>query len=148
MWRCNFEFKNDNDIPDTGLAGIEPFEIELQGFRKCVDRFGNYLFLDVIKGADRIADIHDILYRNGFLVCDSVGQYIPHMTVGKMSDVEELNKAYEQIKDNRCRFVSVVSKISVEMIGENEESIIVIEKHLGGTEQGGYTVSEDNDTCM
>lgn len=129
----DMEMSNDNlsHILDTRLAGVKPFEIELQGFRKCVDRFGNYLFLDVIKGADRITDIHDILYRNEFLICDSGVKYIPHMTVGKMSDDEELNKAYEDIKDNRCRFVSVVNKISVEMIGENEESIIIIEKHLG-----------------
>lgn len=53
------------------------------------------------------------------------------MTVGKLSNVEELNMAYEGIKDIKCRFMSVIDKISVEMIGENEESIIIVEKHLG-----------------
>lgn len=59
-------------------------------------------------------------------ICDLGMQYVPHITVGKTSNIEELNKAYENIKDNRCRFVSVIDKISVEMIGENEESIRII----------------------
>ncbi|MGN0598947.1 MAG: 2'-5' RNA ligase family protein [Oscillospiraceae bacterium] len=129
----DIEISNDelSHILDTRLDGIEPFEIELQGFSKCEDRFGNYLFLNVIKGAGYISDIHDVLYRNEFMFCDLGLQYIPHMTVGKLSNVEELNRAYEDIKDIKCRFMSVIDKISVEMIGENEESIIIAEKHLG-----------------
>lgn len=126
------EMRNDNlsQILDNRLKGIEPFEIELQGFSKCEDRFGNYLFLDVIKGAENISNIHNVLYNNEFTACDLGLQYIPHITVGKLSDVEELNKAYEDVKYIRCKFITVINKISVEMIGENEESIIIIEKHL------------------
>lgn len=129
-----FEIEMSNDdlshILDNRLKGIEPFEIELQGFSKCEDRFGNYLFLDVIKGAENISNIHNVLYSNEFNACDLGLQYIPHITVGKLSDVEELNKAYEDVKYIRCKFIAVINKISVEMIGENEESIIIIEKHL------------------
>ncbi|MGN0552262.1 MAG: 2'-5' RNA ligase family protein [Oscillospiraceae bacterium] len=129
----NIEMSNDEllHILDARLNGIEPFRIELQGFSKCENRFGNYLFLNVCKGADHISDIHDVLYCNEFRICDFGSQYIPHMTVGKLSNVEKLNKAYEDIKDIKCRFTSVIDKISVEMIGENEESIIILEKHLG-----------------
>lgn len=128
----DIEMSNDDlsQILDTRLNGIEPFEIELQGFSKCQDRFGNYLFLELTKGADDITKIHDALYGNEFHICDIGLQYIPHITVGKVSDVEALNNAYEDIKDNKCRFVSLINKISVEMIGENEESIIIIEKYL------------------
>ena len=130
----DIEVSNDDlsHILDTRLDGIEPFEIELQGFSKCEDRFGNYLFLDMVKGADIITNIHDALYNNEFSICDLGMQYVPHITVGKTSNIEELNKAYEDIKDNRCRFVSVIDKISVEMIGENEESILIMEKRLCG----------------
>ena len=129
----DLELSNDelSQILDKRLNGIEPFEIELQGFSKCEDKFGNYLFLDMIKGAEPITKIHDALYQNEFKPCDLGLQYIPHITVGKLSDVEALDKAYEDIKDNRCRFVSMVHTISVEMIGEQEESIIIIEKRLG-----------------
>ena len=41
-----------------------------------------------------------------------------------------MNEAYESIKEIEDSFSTVVNKISVEMIGENEESIIIIEKEL------------------
>lgn len=53
-----------------------------------------------------------------------------HIAVGKLDDIQALNKAFESIKDIDDRFKTMVDKISVEMIGENEESIIVIEKKL------------------
>lgn len=56
--------------------------------------------------------------------------YLPHITVGKPADIQELDKAYECVKSMDCKFVSFADKISVEMIGDNEESIIVIEKQL------------------
>lgn len=53
-----------------------------------------------------------------------------HIAVGKLDDIQALNKSFESIKDIDDRFKTMVDKISVEMIGENEESIIVIEKKL------------------
>lgn len=52
------------------------------------------------------------------------------MTVGKLPTVEALNVAYENVKEINRDFKTVVNKISVEMIGENEESIIIIEQNL------------------
>ena len=49
---------------DVRLKKIEPFTIELQGVSKREDRFGNYLFLDVVKGEDTIRKIHDLLCKN------------------------------------------------------------------------------------
>ena len=43
---------------------------------------------------------------------------------------EEMDAAYEEIRDIDEVFSTKVRKISVEMIGENEESIIIIEKEL------------------
>ena len=44
--------------------------------------------------------------------------------------IEALNVAYENVKEINRDFKTVVNKISVEMIGENEESIIIIEQNL------------------
>ena len=52
------------------------------------------------------------------------------MTVGKLDDAKQLNDAFNSVKDNEAVFKSRITKISVEMIGENEESIIIIEKQL------------------
>ena len=43
---------------------------------------------------------------------------------------KQLNDAFNSVKDNEAVFKSRITKISVEMIGENEESIIIIEKQL------------------
>ena len=84
----------------------------------------------MIKGAETIIQLHDLLYSNEFSAFDLGMPFIPHMTVGKLKTVDDLNDAYESVAGNITVFKSIITKISVEMIGENEESIIVIEKKL------------------
>lgn len=52
------------------------------------------------------------------------------MTVGKLPTAEALETAYEEVKAVDINVRTVVDKISVEMIGENEESIIIVEHAL------------------
>lgn len=42
----------------------------MQGFSKCEDRFGNYLFLNVVTGMENITQLHDLLYSNEFSAFD------------------------------------------------------------------------------
>ena len=56
--------------------------------------------------------------------------YDPHMTVGKTKTAAELEEAYNAVASCTEVFSTTVTKISVEMIGEHEESIIIIEKEL------------------
>lgn len=129
-----FEMDITNDelsiIIENRFRDIESFEIEMHGFSKCENKFGNYLFLNVINGTEIITQLHDLLYSHEFSSFDLGIPYIPHMTVGKLRTVDELNGAYDSVKENKTSFKSNITKISVEMIGENEESIIVIEKKL------------------
>lgn len=131
-----FPFENqmsNNDIANIlaeRLKNIHPFELVLNGVSKQEDRFGNYLFLDVKEGSAEICTIHNILYENEFRTHNLGLGYMPHMTVGKLQTVEELNAAYENVKEINKEFKTVVNKISVEMIGEDEESIIIIEHEL------------------
>lgn len=112
------------------LADIKPFTLELSGFSKQQDRFGNSLFLNVSEGAEEICLIHNRLYESELREFDLGFEYVPHMTVGKLPTVELMDEAYAEIFKLRDSFKTVVNKVSVEMIGENEESIIVIEKEL------------------
>lgn len=112
------------------LQGIKPFELKLGGISKQEDTFGNFLFLNVLQGAEELVHIHQLLYDNEFKEFDIGLPYIPHMTIGKLSSVKLLNNAFNNIKSTGDTFSTVVKKISVEMIGDNEESIIVIEKRL------------------
>ena len=129
-----FEMEITNDelsmILENRLRDFKSFEIEMQGFSKCEDRFGNYLFLNVVKGTEIITQLHDLLYSNEFGEFDLGIPYMPHMTVGKLKTVDDLNNAYDSVMGNKTLFKCIITKISVEMIGENEESIIVIEKKL------------------
>lgn len=122
--------KDIADILEDRLITIPPFELVLNGISKHEDRFGNYLFLNVKKGSSEICTIHNILYDNEFCEHNLGLSYKPHMTVGKLPTVEALNVAYENVKEINRDFKTVVNKISVEMIGENEESIIIIEQNL------------------
>lgn len=114
------------------LSDIQPFKMELEGFSKQINNYGNYLLLNVVQGIDEIKNIHDRLYKGRLKQFDAGYDYVPHMTVGKESSEELLNKAFDDV--NKCNdiFSTVVKKISVEMIGDHEESIIIIEHELNG----------------
>ena len=106
------------------LKDVGPFELVLHGFSKTDD---NYLFLNIEKGQDIIKTVHDELYSSHFKDYDLGLSYIPHMTVGKLDNRQELDSAYEYVKTIDDCFQTTVRKISVEMIGEHEESIIAFE---------------------
>ncbi|MCD2345869.1 2'-5' RNA ligase family protein [Clostridium guangxiense] len=113
------------------LRNIKAFKVELKGFSKQHDRYGNYLFLNVVQGMGVIKNIHDMLYKDKLKQFDASQDYVPHMTVGKLSSIELLDKAFDDVNNKyNDKFSTVVKKISVEMIGEHEESIIVIEHEL------------------
>lgn len=128
----NMDVTNEelSQILEKRLSHIKPFPIEVCGISKCEDRFGNYLFLNLSKGTDDVIKLHDLLYKNEFAELDVGLQYVPHITVGKFENENKLNEAYEKMKGFNGKFYCVVDKISVEMIGTNEESIIIIEKRL------------------
>lgn len=117
------------------LMSIKPFELKLGGISKQEDRFGNYLFLNVQQGAKELKCINRILYDNEFREFDAGLPYVPHMTVGKLATPQLMNEAFAEIESVGDTFDTVVRKISVEMIGANEESIIVIEKELEEREE-------------
>lgn len=132
------QFGNDTlkRVLDRRLEGIEPFELCVRGISSQKGYMGYYyLFLDIVKGAEEITKIHDALYENEFRHYDLGSGYFPHITVGKLPSKELLDEALEDIRDMNDEFRTTVKKISVEMIGENEESIIIIEKDLGENEE-------------
>lgn len=119
--------ENLKDLLEKRLQSVKPFKLELAGVSKHVDRFGNYLFLEINQGVNELCFIHDILYHNEFLEYDLGLPYIPHITLGKLPEKYKLDEAYNQVKDMSETFCALVNKISVEMIGDDEESIIVAE---------------------
>ena len=123
-----FESQMSNEdlkqILQNRLKNIKPFEIELTGFSKQADQYGNYLFLNIVKGENEISAIHYLLYENELKEFDLEIPYTPHLTVGKLPSVQALEDAFQETKGVNAVFQTKVEKIAVEMIGENEESII------------------------
>ena len=124
-----FPFDSDisNDILKKKLNEIasdfKPFTIKLKGISI---RFDNrvkvyYIFLNFIQGEDTIIDIHKRIY-NDILQNELPFDYKPHITLGCTKEIIDLNLEEE--------FETVVDQLSVELIGENEESNIIIQVKL------------------
>lgn len=98
------------------LKNYEPFSVIFKGISLSDD---NYIFLNCVKGYQEIIQLHDEIYKK-ILPTHSQKhtKYIPHITLGQSSNIEEFNTfTYE--------FETIVDEVSIELIGEHEESIIV-----------------------
>ena len=95
------------------LKNIKPFEIEMEGvsLRKDDKIKTNYIFLNLKKGQEKILNIHNLIYEK-VLQTKLNFTYVPHITLGCT------------VND---KFKTIVDRIFVESIGENEESNIEFE---------------------
>lgn len=111
------------------LKETASFPLVLQGISKHKDTYGNYIFLNITKGSQEIIEIHNSLYLHifGEQYCQP---YIPHMTIGNLDSTDKMEQAYNSLKNRDLCFTTVIEKISVEVIGANGESNIIIEKPL------------------
>lgn len=98
------------------LKQYNAFEVTFRGISVSDD---NYISLNCIKGKEKIIKLHFDIYKQ--ILPTHVKKninYVPHITLGQIKDKEEL-------KDFNYEFNTLVHEISVEFIGENEESIII-----------------------
>lgn len=104
------------------IIPIRPFELILQGI---TGNQNQYLFLNVKKGNDEMIKLHDRLYT-GILEqnLNRNVSYLPHMTVGRIHNKEQFVKVIDVTKDFNYKFSTIISQISVEIIGEDEHSEI------------------------
>ena len=122
---------------ENAISGIRPFSLQLAGTFKQEDAFGNYLFLDVKEGKKQLIQLHDRLYSRALSSFSSeipysphMTPYSPHMTLGNLENRNALHAAYEAVKSISESFSTVADTISVEKIGKQGESIILMEKNL------------------
>lgn len=116
------------------LKNIKPFKLTLQEIIKVDNHLGMYLFLNIKEGTPEIKALNQELYK-GILQKYKAewlneNTFLPHMTIGSFNTKDELNKAFNNIKLIKDEFKTIVNKISVEIIAENEDSIIEIEVDL------------------
>lgn len=116
------------------LTDIGPFRLIMGDIIKVDNYLGMYLFLDLIEGNEDIKKLSSKLYT-GILksykpewLNDET--FLPHMTIGSFTSREDLNKAFKDVCVIKENFTTMVDKVSVEVIDENEDSIIEIEVSL------------------
>lgn len=134
-----FPFQSDINLNELKLhlenvlSGVGSFKLAMQGITP-VQQFGNYLFLEIINGKEEIIDIYKRLYTDLLEPIHpqwlKAGNYYPHMTIGKLATEEEYKSAIEDVKDINDLFHTIVEKVSVEIIDENEDSLIEMEVSL------------------
>lgn len=118
------------DILSQAAKDVAPFALRLQGFSE--ETGERYLFLNVTKGAGPLALLHDRLYAGRLAPFDAGRAYVPHMTVGHLPDARALHAAHAQASRCTRAFDADVTHIYAERIGENGESIVILEQALRG----------------
>ena len=105
------------------LKNFNPFTIIFKGISLSKD---NYIFLNCIQGNQEIIELHNEIYKQIIPshLKNSI-KYIPHITLGKSNNIEDLDSFNHEFK-------TIVDEISIELIGEHEESIIIKNIKLGG----------------
>ena len=124
-----FPFKNEMSNEELILKLSEllkayaPFQVTFKGISISDD---NYIFLKCAEGEEVIYKLHDEIYEKIIPThFKKEINYIPHITLGQAESIEEF-------KDFNHGFTTVVDEISIELIGKNEESIIIESIKLEG----------------
>lgn len=109
------------------LSNTTAFQVTLSGITP-TNSFGKYLFLNIQKGGNEIIELHKILYtgilENYFPEWLKGNEFLPHMTVGNFDNEDDFALAINETKNIIESFKTTVNEISVEIIDENEDSII------------------------
>ncbi|KYH33268.1 hypothetical protein CLTEP_21610 [Clostridium tepidiprofundi DSM 19306] len=116
------------------LTGMKPFRLTMGDIIKIDNTLGKYLFLSLNEGIDDIKKLSLKLYT-GILEQYkpewlNENTFLPHMTLGNFTSRNELNKAFKDVETIKETFTTIVNKVSVEIIDENENSTIDIEVNL------------------
>lgn len=120
------------------LKNFKPFTINFKGVSLSHD---NYIFLNCVKGSQEIIQLHDEIYNK--ILPNHLNKsikYIPHITLGQSSSIEKQNSStcefesivIEGLNSFTYEFESIVDDVSIELIGKNEESILIKTINLGG----------------
>lgn len=121
-------FPLDDEISDkefiniikTTLKNFSSFKVKFNGISFSND---NYIFLNCIEGNEEITKMHDLLYQTYFSKHLKDIKYIPHITLGQKENCNI--KEIEKIKSITDVFECIIDEVSIEKIGDNDESIIL-----------------------
>lgn len=131
-----FPFEGDIDNERLGdllrksLAGEGIFDLRMQGYSMQSGVFGHSLFLAVTEGGEVVQRLHEKLYDTELRVFYKGYPYVPHITIGQFESREAMEQVYNLLTEDQTEYTTQVKKVSVEMIGPSEESIILLHHEL------------------
>lgn len=112
------------------ICDLNPFKLSLSGIS--IGGYG-YIFLNVIEGNSELFGIHNRLYE-GLLrkfYPSFLKSYTPHMTVGRIMNPDNFEAVINSLRDMNEVFEDEVNEISVEIIDEDENSLIEMSVKIG-----------------
>jgi 2'-5' RNA ligase len=115
------------------IGNLAPFEVTL---REVTGHMGEYLFLNVKRGADQLVALHDLLY-SGILTRYLAPEhtFTPHLTVGRLPSAERFALALVDARRMAARFTFRVEEIVTYRIGEEGSRAIDCQVFLGNETQ-------------
>jgi 2'-5' RNA ligase len=108
---------------------LAPFEVRL---REITGHMGEYLFLNVKRGADQLVALHDQLYSGAlatYLAPEHT--FTPHLTVGRLESAERFALALADARRMSAQFTVTVGEIVAYRIGEEGSRAIDCQMFLG-----------------
>jgi 2'-5' RNA ligase len=118
------ETKKIRSVLSDVLHGMNPFRVLLSGF-ECFD--SGHIFLNIADSNGILLSLIQKFYDHPFLSPYKPPFFDvlkPHITVAYFQDLSMMNKVYEKIKDRKISEEIEIDYVDVEIIGENDESII------------------------
>ncbi len=119
---------------EKALTGTSLFTLTMGKIIKIDNPLGMYLFFDLREGIENIKTLSSKLYTG---ILDpykpewlNEKTFLPHMTMGNFTSREDLDNAFKDVSVIKESFTTIVNKVSVEIIDDNEDSIIEIEVNL------------------
>lgn len=108
---------------ESKLKNLKPFKLSTGKVESSGD-YGYYLFLLIDESEDILKSLSESMYQGKLKSFQASWDYKPHITIGRFANEEEMLEAYDAINSLDVSFETVVDRVYVEVIGDNEESII------------------------
>lgn len=131
-FNSDLKFDYIKDIMDEILNEINLFELNLSGISVSYEEKNNFVFLNVDDEDKKLNQMSKLLYQrlSGYAVLK--GEFIPHITIGKNTSVDEINKIKNEAKQRlkytyNCQIKSVKSSI---MVLDKENNVTLQEENI------------------
>ena len=117
----------------NALNDYRPFYLKMKGITVNIELEENYLYLNVAQGLNELYGLSKALYTGILEKYQSdiyKNHYLPHITLGKLKKSEDHDEILDRVGNQETVFSTFVSCVCVEIIREDDSSVIEITHEL------------------